>query len=122
MAESVRIGVGRHGKGTALTDSTDVTGSPRIRIAVFSGVGFSAESGVPTFRDDVTEAASLGRGGRPQGRAPGGGGAVNYTDVTVITQNVDDLHEWAGSHPVHHLHDSLAESLQRRLPELLPHR
>ncbi|KEP39920.1 NAD-dependent deacetylase [Mycobacterium kansasii] len=30
-------------------------------------------------------------------------------DVTVVTQNVDDLHERAGSAPVHHLHGSLFE-------------
>lgn len=28
-------------------------------------------------------------------------------EVTVVTQNVDDLHERAGSRPVHHLHGSL---------------
>ncbi|HEX5143611.1 MAG TPA: Sir2 family NAD-dependent protein deacetylase, partial [Mycobacterium sp.] len=33
----------------------------------------------------------------------------DYADVTVITQNVDDLHERAGSTAVHHLHGSLFE-------------
>ena len=142
-------GVGLHRKGAALIDSTD--GSPRIRIAVFSGAGISAESGVPTFRDDETglwskydpyEISSTDGWQKHPERVwawylwrhhlvkevqPNDGHRAvaawqDYADVTVVTQNVDDLHEWAGSHPVHHLHDSLAESLQRRLPELLPHR
>ena len=33
----------------------------------------------------------------------------NEAEVTVVTQNVDDLHERAGSTPVHHLHGSLFE-------------
>ena len=33
----------------------------------------------------------------------------DYADVTVITENVDDLHERAGSRPVHDLHGSLSE-------------
>lgn len=33
----------------------------------------------------------------------------DHCEVTVITQNVDDLHERAGSNAVHHLHGSLFE-------------
>ena len=33
----------------------------------------------------------------------------NHVDVSVVTQNVDDLHERAGSTAVHHLHGSLFE-------------
>ena len=33
----------------------------------------------------------------------------DHSEVSVITQNVDDLHERAGSRAVHHLHGSLAE-------------
>ena len=33
----------------------------------------------------------------------------DHSEVTVITQNVDDLHERAGSRTVHHLHGSLFE-------------
>lgn len=33
----------------------------------------------------------------------------DHAEVSVITQNVDDLHERAGSRPVHHLHGSLFE-------------
>jgi NAD-dependent deacetylase len=42
--------------------------------------------------------------------------------LTVITQNVDDLHERAGSHPVIHLHGTLLAPLCERCrePYLLP--
>ena len=109
-----------------------------MQIAVFSGAGISAESGVPTFRDDETglwakydpyEVSSTeGWQAHPERvwawylwrhhlvkevQPNAGHRAVaawqDYADVTVITQNVDDLHERAGSRNVHHLHGSLAE-------------
>jgi NAD-dependent deacetylase len=132
--------VDRDQEGTALTDSTGVTRSPgsRIRIAVFSGAGMSAESGVPTFRDDGVglwsqydpyEISSTDGWQRHPERvwawylwrhhlvkevAPNDGHRAvsmwqDHADVTVITQNVDDLHERAGSRTVHHLHGSLTE-------------
>lgn len=109
-----------------------------MRIAVLSGAGISAESGVPTFRDDATglwakydpyELSSTdGWTNNPErvwawylwrhhlvGRVEPNAGhrAVadwqDHSEVTVITQNVDDLHERAGSKTVHHLHGSLFE-------------
>jgi NAD-dependent deacetylase len=109
-----------------------------VRIAVLSGAGISAESGVPTFRDDETglwaqynpyEISStdgwqkhpervwawyLWRHHLVKEVSPNDGHRAvaawqDYADVTVITQNVDDLHERAGSKTVHHLHGSLAE-------------
>jgi NAD-dependent deacetylase len=109
-----------------------------VHIAVLSGAGISAESGVPTFRDDETglwaqydpyEISStdgwqkhpervwawyLWRHHLVKEVAPNDGHRAvaawqDYADVTVITQNVDDLHERAGSKTVHHLHGSLAE-------------
>lgn len=109
-----------------------------VRIAVLSGAGISAESGVPTFRDDKTgfwakydpyELSSTEGWQRHPERVwawylwrhhlvatvePNNGHRAvaawqDYADVTVVTQNVDDLHERAGSKPVHHLHGSLAE-------------
>ncbi|MBJ7399834.1 NAD-dependent deacylase [Mycolicibacterium sp.] len=109
-----------------------------MRIAVLSGAGISAESGVPTFRDDATglwakydpyELSStdgwqrhpervwawyLWRHHLVQQVAPNDGHRAvadwqDFADVTVITQNVDDLHERAGSRLVHHLHGSLFE-------------
>lgn len=109
-----------------------------MRIAVLSGAGISAESGVPTFRDDETglwsqydpyELSSTDGWERHPERVwawylwrhhlvkevqPNDGHRAvaswqDYAEVTVITQNVDDLHERAGSRDVHHLHGSLAE-------------
>ena len=105
---------------------------------MLSGAGISAESGVPTFRDDETglwaqynpyEISStdgwqkhpervwawyLWRHHLVKEVSPNDGHRAvaawqAYADVTVITQNVDDLHERAGSKTVHHLHGSLAE-------------
>ena len=104
-------------------------------IAVLSGAGISAESGLKTFRDsdglwmgyDVYEVAS------PQGwqkdpqlvldfynarrkdvatASPnaahvGLAKLENDFDVTIITQNIDDLHERAGSTNVVHLHGEI---------------
>ena len=109
-----------------------------VRIAVVSGAGISAESGVPTFRDDEMglwsqydpyEISSTDGWQRHPERVwawylwrhhlvkevqhNDGHRAVamwqDFADVTVVTQNVDDLHERAGSRTVHHLHGSLAE-------------
>ncbi|OBJ58197.1 NAD-dependent deacylase [Mycobacterium sp. 1423905.2] len=107
-----------------------------MRVAVLSGAGISAESGVPTFRDDKNglwarfdpyELSSTQGWERNPERVWGwylwrhylvgdvepnaGHRAIadwqDQAEVTVITQNVDDLHERAGSSPVHHLHGSL---------------
>ena len=104
-------------------------------IVILTGAGISAESGLKTFRDanglweghDVMEVAS------PQGFSNNPElvldfynqrrrqllkvlpNAAHYSlveleqeyNVTVITQNVDDLHERAGSTQVIHLHGEL---------------
>ncbi len=104
-------------------------------IVVLTGAGMSAESGLKTFRDadglweghDVMEVAS------PQGFAANPElvldfynqrrrqllkvepNAAHYTlaelendyEVSIITQNVDDLHERAGSSNILHLHGEL---------------
>lgn len=109
-----------------------------MRVTVLSGAGISAESGVPTFRDDKNglwarfdpyELSSSQGWQRNPERVWGwylwrhylvakvepndGHRAIadwqGRADVTVVTQNVDDLHERAGSTPVHHLHGSLFE-------------
>ena len=106
-----------------------------MKIAVLTGAGVSAESGIKTFRDsdglweghDVMEVAS------PEGfeRNPKvvldfynqrrkqlltvKPNAAHFAladleknhDVTIITQNVDDLHERAGSTNLIHLHGEL---------------
>ena len=108
---------------------------PKPKIVVLTGAGMSAESGLKTFRDadglweghDVMEVAS------PHGFArnpklvldfynqrrrqllqvsPNAGHLALATleqhfDVSIITQNVDNLHEQAGSSHVVHLHGEL---------------
>ncbi len=107
------------------------------RIVVLTGAGISAESGIKTFRDadglwegrDVMEVAS------PQGWAanqplvqdfynqrrrqlkevvPNAGHRAlvdleEKYDVRIVTQNVDDLHERAGSSNILHLHGQLKQ-------------
>lgn len=109
-----------------------------MKIAVLTGAGVSAESGIKTFRDsdglweghDVMEVAS------PEGFAknpelvldfynqrrrqlltvqPNAAHRAlakleNYHEVTIVTQNVDDLHERAGSTKVIHLHGELLKA------------
>ncbi|WP_127504259.1 SIR2 family NAD-dependent protein deacylase [Actinoplanes solisilvae] len=102
------------------------------RLVVFTGAGMSAESGVPTFRDALTglwarfDAQTLAtpeaydrdpalvwgwyewRRELVERVSPNAGHeAVAALPATVITQNVDDLHERAGSPNVTHLHGSL---------------
>lgn len=106
-------------------------------IVVFTGAGVSAESGIPTFRDSLTglwerfDAEDLATPGafckdrelvwgwyewrrmqllRAQPNPAHLAIAVlaqRVPKLTVVTQNVDDLHERAGSSDVLHLHGSL---------------
>jgi NAD-dependent deacetylase len=107
-------------------------------VTVLSGAGISAESGVPTFRDvetglwakvDPYEISSadgwrrhpekvwawyLWRHHMMKSVEPNDGHRAvaawqDYAEVHVVTQNVDDLHERAGSKRVYHLHGSLFE-------------
>ena len=107
-------------------------------MTVLSGAGISAESGVPTFRDaetglwakvDPYEISSaegwrdhpdkvwawyLWRHHMMGAVAPNNGHLAvaawqDYADVHVVTQNVDNLHERAGSKQVYHLHGNLFE-------------
>lgn len=108
------------------------------RIVVLSGAGVSAESGIPTFRDKQTglwknfDAAKLATPSafqrdpalvwgwyewrrmlvlraqpNPAHRAIAAM-AERVPQFMLITQNVDDLHERAGSRHVLHLHGELA--------------
>jgi NAD-dependent deacetylase len=107
------------------------------RIAVLTGAGMSAESGVPTFRgtrnglwaqfdpEQLATAEAFGRDNAlvwgwyrwrtalvEQARPHAGHLAITAlqsgkAEVVVLTQNVDDLHERAGSREVVHLHGSL---------------
>jgi len=105
------------------------------KLVVLTGAGISAESGLKTFRDseglwegyDVTEVATP-RGWRrnPQlvldfynarrknvAEAQPNAAHIGLAeleidfDVTIITQNIDDLHERAGSSNILHLHGEI---------------
>ncbi len=108
------------------------------KIVVLSGAGISAESGIPTFRDanglweghDVMEVASPeGWQKNPQlvldfynqrrkallAVKPNTGHQAladleKYFEVAIVTQNIDNLHERAGSQKVIHLHGELLKS------------
>ena len=110
------------------------------RITFLTGAGMSAESGIPTFRDALTGLwsrydaeqlatpqafgrdpalcwgwyrwrAAMVRRARPNAGHLGiAGFAQRGHAVSVVTQNVDDLHERAGSEHVVHLHGSLFDS------------
>lgn len=103
-----------------------------MNIAVLTGAGVSAESGLSTYRDnnglwdnyDPMEVASIEgwyrnrslvldfynrmrtrlRDVRPNDAHIAIARLENIAETTVITQNVDDLHERAGSTRVIHLH------------------
>ena len=111
---------------------------PDKKIVVLSGAGISAESGLATFRDsgglwegyNVYEVASIeGWNKNPQKvlefynlrrkqvleAAPNLAhefiaGLEDAYEVTVVTQNIDNLHERAGSTKVIHLHGELSKA------------
>ena len=109
------------------------------KIVVFSGAGISKESGVDTFRDSkdglwnnykVEEVATIDgwrknrekvldfynerRKEMPEVQPNDAHLALSKLedkyDVTVITQNVDDLHERGGSSNIIHLHGELTSA------------
>jgi NAD-dependent deacetylase len=108
------------------------------RLVFLTGAGMSAESGIRTFRDsgglwenyDVMKVASIGgwhenpdlmldfynkRRAQLKDVAPNEGhkiiaGLENDFKVIIITQNVDNLHERAGSTEVIHLHGELTKA------------
>lgn len=111
------------------------TNSYKKKIVVLTGAGISAESGLKTFRDsdglwegyEVTEVATP-RGWRkdpklvldfynmrrrdvlkaePNAAHFGLAQLEKDFDVHIITQNIDDLHERAGSTKVMHLHGEI---------------
>ena len=117
------------------------------RIVVFTGAGVSADSGIATFRDadglwanyrieevctpealknnraKVIEFYNLRRKEsltkRPNEGHMAIAGMEQWADVCVITQNVDNLHEQAGSTRVLHLHGELMKLRSEENPELI---
>jgi len=116
------------------------------KIVVLTGAGISAESGLKTFRDSdgLWEGYNIEDVATPQAwqRNPklvqdfynmrrkdvmaAKPNAAHYAlakleeqfDVTIITQNIDDLHERAGSTKVVHLHGIITRSQSSTNPDL----
>ena len=111
---------------------------PKQKIVVISGAGISAESGLATFRDsgglwegyDINEVASI-QGWRkdpenvqnfynlrrkqaaeahPNDAHKALADLEEHFEVSIVTQNVDDLHERGGSTQVLHLHGELRKA------------
>lgn len=119
----------------------------RMNIVVFTGAGVSADSGLATFRDahglwanyrieevctpealQQDRAKVIGfynlRRRELFAKEPNAGhyalaSLERWCDVEVITQNVDDLHERAGSSRVTHLHGELMKLRSSHDPELV---
>ena len=117
------------------------------KIVVLTGSGISRESGIKTFREtgglwesyDVTEVASPQgwakdkelvlkfynerraqlKVSRPYAAHTGLAELEEYFDVHIITQNVDNLHERAGSKNILHLHGMLTHVRSTGDPELV---
>ncbi|HEY0245140.1 MAG TPA: NAD-dependent deacylase [Mucilaginibacter sp.] len=116
------------------------------KIVVLTGAGISAESGLKTFRDSdgLWEGYDIAQVATPEAwqRNPqlvqnfynmrrkavleAEPNAAHYAlakledkyEVTIITQNIDDLHERAGSTNVVHLHGIITRSQSSLNPEL----
>jgi NAD-dependent deacetylase len=110
-------------------------GAVKKKVVVLTGAGISAESGLRTFRDsdglwegyDVTQVATPGawkkdpgivldfynmrrrdvKAALPNAAHLGLARLETFFDVQIITQNIDDLHERAGSSRVLHLHGEI---------------
>ena len=117
------------------------------KVLFFTGAGVSSDSGLSTFRDadglwadyrieDVCTPEALARNrrlviefynkrrremlaARPNAAHLAIAGLEADFDVEVITQNVDDLHERAGSTRVTHLHGELRKLRSSRDPALI---
>jgi NAD-dependent deacetylase len=108
------------------------------KLVVLSGAGISAESGIATFRDSggLWEGHKIEEVATPEGWKKNPEKVLNFYnerrtsvlnarpnkaheilfelesefDVQIVTQNVDDLHERAGSSKVLHLHGEIRKS------------
>ena len=117
----------------------------RQKLVILSGAGMSAESGFSTFRDAVglweqypVEQVATPEGWRtdpnlvtdfynqlrrqlidaqPNAAHCGLAALEEHFEMTIVTQNVDDLHERAGSTRVIHLHGELMKVCSSRDPD-----
>lgn len=114
------------------------------KLVVLTGAGISAESGIQTFRDTdgLWEGHSIDEVATPEGWQKNPKKVLDFYnqrraqlkevkpnkaheilaawesdfEVTIITQNVDDLHERAGSTHIIHLHGSLISAKSEKEP------
>ena len=119
--------------------------SIKPKLVVLMGAGMSAESGISTFRDsgglwdkypvmDVASAEGFARNpalihkfynerrhelvkAQPNAGHSGLAELEQWYDTWIITQNVDNLHERAGSTKVLHLHGELMKVRSMKHPE-----
>lgn len=117
------------------------------KLVVLSGAGISAESGLKTFRDedglwegyDIHEVATATawrknpalvlefynmrrrnvQQAQPNAAHYGLAALQEDFDVRVVTQNIDDLHERAGSKNVLHLHGEILKMRSEKSEELV---
>ena len=123
----------------SLTEAADLLRNVRS-VVVFTGAGISAESGIPTYRsgaDGLWSAQNMAKYANPRGyrahlpdsfewyrkRADGVAAAEpnaghraivemakRVSRFTLVTQNIDGLHQRAGSRDVIELHGNLREA------------
>ena len=117
------------------------------KLVVFTGAGISAESGIKTFRDSggLWEEFDINEVATPQAWEKNKALVLDFYnkrrkqvleakpnlaqyalveleqkfDVQIITQNIDDLHERAGSKKVLHLHGEITKSRSSVDPTLV---
>src|SRR3954465_12816548 len=117
------------------------------KLVVLTGAGVSAESGLKTFRDsdglwegyDIEEGATPRAwkknpqlvlyfynyrrqnvlDAKPNAAHVGLAELENHFDVHIITQNIDDLHERAGSTKVLHLHGEIFKMRSEQRDDLV---
>jgi NAD-dependent deacetylase len=117
------------------------------KLVVFTGAGISAESGIKTFRDSggLWEEFDINEVATPQAWEKNKSLVLDFYnkrrkqvleaqpnkahyalveleekyDVQIITQNIDDLHERAGSKNVLHLHGEITKSRSTVEPSLV---
>lgn len=116
-------------------------------LVVLTGAGVSSESGIRTFRDsgglweeyDIADVATPEawytnpglvlrfynerrrqlKEAKPNKAHTGLAALENYFDTDIITQNIDNLHERAGSTRILHLHGELTKARSSEDPSLI---
>ncbi len=126
-----------------------MTRSDKHCVTVLSGAGISADSGLSTFRGEggLWEGYDVRKLATPQAWNDNPERVLEFYnarrrqvaeadpneahralaklestfDVVIVTQNIDDLHEQAGSSEVWHLHGDITKARSVKDPELIQH-